>query len=160
ATLAAGGEYAKPHVIKRIINGNQVTQAKVDRHQVLTPDEAAEVDYAMSFDMGSIGTANGLGLTNGQTVIAKTGTTNLSQAAFVLLSSVPGQWSALPAEPGADAADKLPAAAAVSVGPADRAAGRRRRGRGDRRRYGGRRHGGDRRYGGSAARGHPSLAPL
>jgi membrane peptidoglycan carboxypeptidase len=84
ATLAAGGEYAKPHVIKRIIHGNQVTQAKVDRHQVLTPDEAAEVDYAMSFDMGSIGTANGLGLTNGQTVIAKTGTTNLSQSAFFL----------------------------------------------------------------------------
>ena len=38
----------------------------------------------MSFDMGSLGTANGLGLTNGQTVIAKTGTTNLSQSAFFL----------------------------------------------------------------------------
>src|SRR5215475_448074 len=38
----------------------------------------------MSFDMGSIGTANGFGLTNGQTVIAKTGTTNLSQSAFFL----------------------------------------------------------------------------
>jgi membrane peptidoglycan carboxypeptidase len=38
----------------------------------------------MSFDMGSMGTANGLGLTNGQTVIAKTGTTNLSQQAFFL----------------------------------------------------------------------------
>src|SRR5262249_38419533 len=52
--------------------------------EVLTPDEAAEVDYAMSFDMGSLGTANGLGLTNGQTVIAKTGTTNMSQSAFFL----------------------------------------------------------------------------
>jgi membrane peptidoglycan carboxypeptidase len=84
ATLAAGGQYAKPHVIKRIINGNSVVRAQSDHRQVLTPDEAAEVDYAMSFDMGSIGTANGLGLTNGQTVIAKTGTTNLSQSAFFL----------------------------------------------------------------------------
>src|SRR5215475_4687437 len=84
ATLAAGGQYAKPYVIKRIINGNSIVRAQSDHRQVLTPDEAAEVDYAMSFDMESIGTANGLGLTNGQTVIAKTGTTNLSQSAFFL----------------------------------------------------------------------------
>src|SRR5215475_5992074 len=84
ATLAAGGQYAKPHVIKRIINGNSIVRAQSDHRQVLTPDEAAEVDYAMSFDMESIGTANGLGLTNGQTVIAKTGTTNLSQSAFFM----------------------------------------------------------------------------
>jgi membrane peptidoglycan carboxypeptidase len=84
ATLAAGGEYTTPHVIKQIMIGNSVTRAHVLHRQVLTPDQAAEVDYAMSFDMGSIGTANGLGLTNGQTVIAKTGTTNLSQSAFFL----------------------------------------------------------------------------
>jgi membrane peptidoglycan carboxypeptidase len=84
ATLAAGGEYSTPHVIKTITVGNQVTQARVQHRQVLTPDQAAEVDYAMSFDMGPLGTANGLGLTNGQTVIAKTGTTNLSQSAFFL----------------------------------------------------------------------------
>jgi membrane peptidoglycan carboxypeptidase len=84
ATLADGGVYHTPHVIKDIIIGNATTQAKVNATEVLTPDEAAEVDYAMSFDMGSLGTANGLGLTNGQTVIAKTGTTNLSQSAFFL----------------------------------------------------------------------------
>ncbi len=84
ATLAAGGEYSTPHVIKTITAGNQVTQARVQHRQVLTPDQAAEVNYAMSFDMGPLGTANGLGLTNGQTVIAKTGTTNLSQSAFFL----------------------------------------------------------------------------
>jgi membrane peptidoglycan carboxypeptidase len=84
ATLADGGVYHTPHVIKDIIVGNATTQAKVDQREVLTPDEAAEVDYALSFDMGSLGTANGLGLTNGQTVIAKTGTTNLSQQAFFL----------------------------------------------------------------------------
>jgi membrane peptidoglycan carboxypeptidase len=84
ATLADGGVYHTPHVIKDIIIGNATTPAKINQNEVLTPDEAAEVDYAMSFDMGSLGTANGLGLTNGQTVIAKTGTTNLSQSAFFL----------------------------------------------------------------------------
>jgi len=84
ATLADGGVYHTPHVIKRIIDGTSVVPARVVQRQVLTPDQAAEVDYAMSFDMGSMGTANGLGLTNGQTVIAKTGTTNLSQSAFFL----------------------------------------------------------------------------
>ena len=84
ATLADGGVYHTPHVIKDIIVGNATTPAKINQNEVLTPDEAAEVDYAMSFDMGSLGTANGLGLTNGQTVIAKTGTTNLSQSAFFL----------------------------------------------------------------------------
>jgi membrane peptidoglycan carboxypeptidase len=76
--------YHTPHVIKRIIDGTSVVPARVVQRQVLTPDQAAEVDYAMSFDMGSMGTANGLGLTNGQTVIAKTGTTNMSQSAFFL----------------------------------------------------------------------------
>ena len=84
ATLADGGTYHTPHVIKDIIVGNATTPAKINQREVLTPDEAAEVDYALSFDMGSLGTANGLGLTNGQTVIAKTGTTNLSQSAFFL----------------------------------------------------------------------------
>jgi membrane peptidoglycan carboxypeptidase len=86
ATLAAGGEYVTPHVIKSITADNAVIRARdhILKQQVLTPDQAAEVDYAMSFDMGSIGTANGLGLTGGQTVIAKTGTTNLSQSAFFL----------------------------------------------------------------------------
>ena len=84
ATLADGGVYHTPHVIKQIIDGNSVIAARVVQRQVLTPDQAAEVEYAMSFDMGPMGTANGLGLTNGQTVIAKTGTTNLSQSAFFL----------------------------------------------------------------------------
>jgi membrane peptidoglycan carboxypeptidase len=84
ATLADDGIYHTPHVIKQIIRGNAVIPAKIDQRQVLTPDQAAEVDYAMSFDMSPMGTADGLGLTNGQTVIAKTGTTNLSQSAFFL----------------------------------------------------------------------------
>jgi membrane peptidoglycan carboxypeptidase len=84
ATLADGGVYHTPHVVKEITDGNSVIQARILQKQVLTPDQAAEVDYAMSFDMSPLGTANGLGLTNGQTVIAKTGTTNLAQSAFFL----------------------------------------------------------------------------
>ena len=84
ATLADGGVYHTPHVVKKIIDGNSVVLARILQKVVLTPDQAAEVDYAMSFDMSPLGTANGLGLTNGQTVIAKTGTTNLAQSAFFL----------------------------------------------------------------------------
>jgi membrane peptidoglycan carboxypeptidase len=84
ATLAAGGEYSTPHVIAKIIQGNSVTPARISHHQVLTPAQAADVDWAMSADTSPEGTAAGLGLTNGQTVIAKTGTTNLSQSAFFL----------------------------------------------------------------------------
>jgi membrane peptidoglycan carboxypeptidase len=87
ATLADGGVYHTPHVIKSIQNGAQTIHAHLPSHVVLTPDQAAEADYAMSFDMGPMGTANGLGLTNGQTVIAKTGTTNLAQSAFFMGAS-------------------------------------------------------------------------
>src|SRR5262249_48265045 len=46
--------------------------------------QAADVDWALSADTTAGGTAAGLGLTNGQPVIAKTGTTNLSQSAFFM----------------------------------------------------------------------------
>jgi membrane peptidoglycan carboxypeptidase len=89
ATLADMGTYHTQHMIEKIVSTTvagttQTTQAKVDTRQVLTPSEAADVDYAMSFDTTGEGTAAGLGLTNGQTVIAKTGTTNLAQSAFFL----------------------------------------------------------------------------
>ncbi len=51
---------------------------------VLTPDEASDVDYALSFDTKPGGTAATAGLTDGRAVIAKTGTTNLSQSAFFI----------------------------------------------------------------------------
>jgi len=51
---------------------------------VLTPNQAADVDWALSADTTAGGTAAGLGLTNGQPIIAKTGTTNLSQSAFFI----------------------------------------------------------------------------
>jgi membrane peptidoglycan carboxypeptidase len=84
ATLAALGEYSTPHVIKQIINGSQVIKARVDHHQVLTQTQAADVDWAMDADTQPGGTAAGLGMNNGQPVIAKTGTTNLAQSAFFM----------------------------------------------------------------------------
>jgi membrane peptidoglycan carboxypeptidase len=84
ATLAAGGEYSTPHLVKKIVEGTTSIPAKIEHRQVLSAPEAADVDYALSFDFSPFGTAPGDGLTNGQTVIAKTGTTNLSQSAFFL----------------------------------------------------------------------------
>ena len=51
ATLADGGEYVTPHVIAQITeNGNNIP-LKITRRQVLTPAQAADVDYALSFDV-------------------------------------------------------------------------------------------------------------
>ena len=87
ATLADKGVYHSPHVIKQIIVGNSVKEAKPTVRTVLTPDQAADVDWALSADTTSTGTAAGLGLDNGQPVIAKTGTTNLSQSAFFMAAT-------------------------------------------------------------------------
>lgn len=89
ATLANDGMYVAPHVILRIQQQKPgaamtTTSAKPDRHMVLTPDEASDVDYALSFDTKPGGTAATAGLTDGRPVIAKTGTTNLSQSAFFI----------------------------------------------------------------------------
>jgi membrane peptidoglycan carboxypeptidase len=87
ATLADRGVYHSPHVIKKIIVGNAVTPAKITKRTVLTPGQAADVDWALSADTSGGGTAAGLGLDNGQPVIAKTGTTNLSQSAFFMAAT-------------------------------------------------------------------------
>jgi len=87
ATLADNGLYHSPHVIKDIIIGNATIPAKITERTVLTPEQAADVDWALSADTIAGGTAAGLGLTNGQPVIAKTGTTNLSQSAFFMAAT-------------------------------------------------------------------------
>jgi membrane peptidoglycan carboxypeptidase len=84
ATLAAGGKYATPHVIKQITqNGNNVP-LKIMYRQVLTPTQAADVNYALSFD-----TINGTAAAQGQLnpnrpTIGKTGTTDVAQSAFFI----------------------------------------------------------------------------
>ena len=89
ATLANNGQYEAPHVIREIqqqLPGQalQTIQAKVASHQVLSPDEDSDVDYALSFDDKPGGTAPNVGLADGRELIAKTGTTNLSQSAFFI----------------------------------------------------------------------------
>jgi membrane peptidoglycan carboxypeptidase len=93
STLANNGQYVTPHVILQIQvqkpNAPLTTiTAKVMHRMVLTPDEASDVDYALSFDTKPGGTAATAGLPDGREIIAKTGTTNLSQSAF-FIGSIP-----------------------------------------------------------------------
>jgi membrane peptidoglycan carboxypeptidase len=93
STLADNGMYVTPHVILEIQQQKpnalmSTTMAKVQHRMVLTPDEASDVDYALSFDTKPGGTAATAGLPDGRPIIAKTGTTNLSQSAF-FIGSIP-----------------------------------------------------------------------
>jgi membrane peptidoglycan carboxypeptidase len=83
ATLAADGEYVTPHVIKQITQGTTLISAKVTHREVLTPDEASDVDYALSFDTTE-GTGTNAAMSDGRPIIGKTGTTNTAQSAFFL----------------------------------------------------------------------------
>ena len=58
---------------------------RIARYQVLSPGEAADVDYALSFDTqpGGTGYPNAT-MADGRPVIAKTGTTNNAQSAFFI----------------------------------------------------------------------------
>jgi membrane peptidoglycan carboxypeptidase len=85
AALINNGTYVTPHVVGKITtaSGARVPPRVVQR-QVLTPTEAADVDYALSFD-----TINGTGYPNGvlnpvRPTIGKTGTTDFAQSAFFL----------------------------------------------------------------------------
>jgi membrane peptidoglycan carboxypeptidase len=84
ATLAADGEYATPHVIAQITqNGNNIA-LKITHRQVLNAAQAADVDYALSFDTID-GTAEAQGQLNPlRPVIGKTGTTDQAQSAFFI----------------------------------------------------------------------------
>jgi membrane peptidoglycan carboxypeptidase len=84
ATLAAGGKYATPHVIKQITQNGNIIPPKIMYRQVLTAAQAADVDYALSFDTVD-GTASAQGqLTPTRPVIGKTGTTDQAQSAFFI----------------------------------------------------------------------------
>jgi membrane peptidoglycan carboxypeptidase len=56
----------------------------------LNLNEASQVQYAMSQDTASYGTAPNAAMSNGQEIIAKTGTTNKGQSAF-FIGAVPSQ---------------------------------------------------------------------
>jgi membrane peptidoglycan carboxypeptidase len=84
ATFANNGQYITPHIIATITQGAAMTNARVVHRQVLTPAEASDVNYALSFDDKPGGTAPTVGLTDGREIVAKTGTTNLAQSAFFI----------------------------------------------------------------------------
>jgi membrane peptidoglycan carboxypeptidase len=87
ATLANGGMYHSPHVIASLSENGVKVPLKIKTRQVLSEPQAADVDYALSFD-NTYGTAAcTVPFRNNGGVIAKTGTlgtgADSSQAWFV-----------------------------------------------------------------------------
>lgn len=83
ATLAANGQYVTPHVINQITQGTDLITAKVTHRQVLTPAQASDVNYPLSFDT-IYGTGTRAAMSDGRPIIGKTGTTSSAQSAFFL----------------------------------------------------------------------------
>ena len=97
ATLDDNGVYHDAHVITSITQNNAPpTPIKITSYPVFSSDptlnaeEATQVQYAMSEDTAPYGTAPTAGLSNGQEIIAKTGTTNTAQSAF-FIGAIPSQ---------------------------------------------------------------------
>jgi membrane peptidoglycan carboxypeptidase len=97
ATLANGGVYHNAHVITSITRNNAPpTPLKVTSYPVFSSDPtqntnmASQVQYAMSKDDASYGTAPVSAMSNGQEIIGKTGTTNSAQSAF-FIGAIPNQ---------------------------------------------------------------------
>jgi membrane peptidoglycan carboxypeptidase len=90
ATIDDGGVYHSAHVISSITQNNVSTPIKITSYLVFNPnptlngEEATQVQYAMSEDTASYGTAPGAAMSNGQEIIAKTGTTTHYQSAFFI----------------------------------------------------------------------------
>ena len=97
AAIDDNGVYHDAHVITSIKqdNGPQ-TPLKVSSWPVFSNDptmnteEATQVQWAMSEDTASYGTAPVAAMSNGQEIIAKTGTTNTAQSAF-FVGAIPSQ---------------------------------------------------------------------
>ena len=104
ATIDNGGVYHSAHIIASIGQNSQNSAPpiaiKVTSYPVFSPDptanknEASQVQYAMSKDDAPYGTAPGAGMSNGQEIIAKTGTTNSAQSAF-FIGAIPSQAMAV-----------------------------------------------------------------
>jgi membrane peptidoglycan carboxypeptidase len=101
ATIDNGGMYHTPHVITAITHSNAPpVPIKVTSYPVFSSaptqnaNMASQVQYAMSKDDTSYGTAPGARMSNGQEIIAKTGTTNTAQSAF-FIGAIPSQAMAV-----------------------------------------------------------------
>ncbi|MGH3199472.1 MAG: transglycosylase domain-containing protein [Streptosporangiaceae bacterium] len=97
AAIDDGGVYHNAHVISSITRNNAPpVPVKITSYPVfssdpaMNSDEASQVQYAMSEDTAYYGTAPTAGMSNGQEIIAKTGTTNTAQSAF-FIGAIPSQ---------------------------------------------------------------------
>ena len=119
ATLANHGFYNSPHVISSVQQGATKLASPVKHRQVLSPNAAADVDWALSFDNnfsqgGRVGTAQANVTFRRGDVIGKTGTlgtgANASQAWFI--GATPEQYALSVAlftnEPGKQVLNNLP----------------------------------------------------
>jgi membrane peptidoglycan carboxypeptidase len=104
ATIDNGGVYHNAHVVASIGHNTQNSAPpipiKVTIYPVFSPDPtanknlASQVQYAMSKDDAPYGTAPGVAMSNGQEIIAKTGTTDSAQSAF-FIGAIPSQTLAV-----------------------------------------------------------------
>ena len=101
ATIDDGGIYHDAHVITKIARTNAPSiPVKITSYPVFSSDSqenadmASQVQYAMSEDTASYGTAPNAAMSNGQEIIAKTGTTNNAQSAF-FIGATPSQTLAV-----------------------------------------------------------------
>jgi membrane peptidoglycan carboxypeptidase len=104
ATIDNGGIYHNAHIVASIGHNNQNSAppipVKITNYPVFSPDPtanknlASQVQYAMSKDDAPYGTAPGAGMSNGQEIIAKTGTTDSAQSAF-FIGAIPNQAMAV-----------------------------------------------------------------
>jgi membrane peptidoglycan carboxypeptidase len=104
ATIDNGGVYHNAHIVASIGHNTQDSAPpipiKITSYPVFSPDPtenknlASQVQYAMSEDDAPYGTAPGAGMSNGQEIIAKTGTTDSAQSAF-FIGAIPSQTLAV-----------------------------------------------------------------
>jgi membrane peptidoglycan carboxypeptidase len=96
ATVDNNGVYTDPHLITSITQNNVATPIQLTTRSVfssnptLNAEEDSQVQYAMSKDTEPYGTAPVAAMSNGQPIIAKTGTTNTAQSAF-FVGAIPSQ---------------------------------------------------------------------
>jgi membrane peptidoglycan carboxypeptidase len=97
ATLDDNGVYHDAHLITKISQNSVLTPIKITTYPVFSPNptlnaaEDSQVQYAMSEDTNpSYGTAPVAAMSNGQEIIAKTGTTEKAQSAF-FIGAIPSQ---------------------------------------------------------------------
>ena len=101
ATIDNGGVYHSAHVIASISRTNApripikvISYPVFSSNPTINANEASQVQYAMSEDDAPYGTAPGVAMSNGQEIIAKTGTTNSAQSAF-FIGAIPSQTLAV-----------------------------------------------------------------